>query len=37
MFGILLQIIVKMKNIQQVLWMIQRLFVMKLYMQKKKF
>ena len=30
MFGILLHVIVKMKDIEQVLWMIQRLFVMKL-------
>ena len=30
MFGILLHVIVKMQNIQQVLWMIQRLFAMKL-------
>ena len=30
MFGILLHLIVKMENIQQVLWMIQLLFVMKL-------
>ena len=30
LFGILILAIVKMENIQQVLWMIQRLFVMKL-------
>ena len=36
MFGILLRAVGKMENIQQVLWMIQQLFVMKLYMQKKK-
>ena len=30
MFGILLHVVVKMGNIQQVLWMIQQLFVMKL-------
>ena len=30
MFGILLPVFVKMENIQQVLWMIQQLFVMKL-------
>ena len=33
MFGSLLNVVVKMENIQQVLWMIQRLFVMKLYMK----
>ena len=31
MFGILLHVIVKMENIRQVLWMIQRLHAMKLY------
>ena len=36
MSGILVHVFVKMKNIQQVLWMIQRLFVIKLYTQKKK-
>ena len=30
MFGILLHVIVKMENIRQVLWMIQRLHAMKL-------
>ena len=30
MFGILLHVIVKMENIQEVVWMIQRLCVMKL-------
>ena len=30
MFGILLTVMVKMENIQQVLWIIQWLFVMKL-------
>ena len=30
MFGILLYVIVKMENIQEVVWMIQRLCVMKL-------
>ena len=30
MFGILLHVVLKMKNIQQILWMIQRLCKMKL-------
>ena len=37
MSEILVHVFVTMKNIQQVLWMIQRLFVIKLYTQKKKF
>ena len=37
MFGILVKVFVKMENIQQVLWMIQRLSAMKLqsYTMKK--
>ena len=36
MFGILLPVVVKTENIQQVLWMIQRLRVMKLKSYTKK-
>ena len=35
-FGILLYVVPKMGNIQQVLWMIQRLRVMKLWKKKQK-
>ena len=36
MFGILLHVIVKMENLQQVLWMIQQLCVMKLQSHTRK-
>ena len=36
MFGILLHVIVKIENIQQVLWIIQRLGVMKLQNHTRK-
>ena len=36
MFGILLHVVVKMENIQQALWMIQQLHMMKLYCHLKK-
>ena len=36
MFEILLHLIVKLENIYHILWMIQRLFVMKLQMRMKR-